>query len=245
MVFLLKTKAIQIFLSGNKAIKEIEGLKSLLLRGIFFNYLIFFSLTLIFNGLFYFKILSPIIHWIFGIDDSFWASFGNFVLWSIQLTISAIITLTTLRFSVEFMGFWNQNLVNKIIQNFRNIEEKNITLKAFLNEIKYFVKEALKACLFPILLLLFGLIPFLGLPIVFLFESHLIGRQCIMIYLESFSDPEEIAMLKKRWRWLPIKLGFIPTILTFIPLVGWLLIPIVLTYSVIGFAYIEEESKKT
>ena len=238
-----KTGAIEIIFAAKEAIAVIEGLKIIIFRGIFINYLIFFCLTLFLNIFFYSKFLKPFIDWIFGIGDGFWASLGNLVLWSIQLSVSAIITLISLRFSIEFLGFWNQCLVNKILRNFRNVDEKTLSLKYFLNEINYLFVEAFRACFFPIILLFLSLIPFIGLPIVFVLESHFLGKQCITTYLENLNNLEEIEFLKKRLIWLPIRMGWLPSLLTFIPFVGWILLPLTLTYQVIGFAYTAEKSR--
>ena len=242
-VNLQKTHALEVFRGGQQAFAEIEGLRGLVLRGLFFNYLIFFAATIILNGLFYFQVLSPFIAWLFGGGDGFWASVGTVVLWSIQLTVAAVISLAALRFSVELMSFWHQSIVKRIIKNFRQIEETAFSLKAWLAELKYIFKEALKACLFPLLLLFVGLIPILGLPLVFLLEAHLLGRQSIVVYLESLTNPQEAVELRKSWRWLPIRIGWLAAILTFIPFAGWIFLPLTLTYEVVGFTYLVEKSR--
>ena len=242
-VKLQKTHALTVFRAGQQAFSEIEGLRGLVLRGLFLNYLIFFATTIILNGLFYFQVLSPFIDWLFGGGEGFWASVGTVVLWSIQLTVAAVISLAALRFSVELMSFWHQSIVNRIIKNFRQIDETAFSLKAWLTELKYIFKEALKACLFPLLLLFVGLIPILGLPLVFLLEAHLLGRQSIVVYLESLTNPEEAAELRKSWRWLPIRIGWMAAILTFIPFAGWIFLPLTLTYEVIGFTLLVEKSR--
>ena len=242
-VKLQKTHALAVFRAGQQAFSEIEGLRGLVLRGLFLNYLIFFAATIILNGLFYIQVLSPFIDWLFGGGEGFWASVGTVVLWSIQLTVAAVISLAALRFSVELMSFWHQSIVNRIIKNFRQIEETAFSLKALLTELKYIFKEALKSCLFPLLLLFVGLIPILGLPLVFLLEAHLLGRQSIVVYLESLTNPEEAAELRKSWRWLPIRIGWLAAILTFIPFAGWIFLPLTLTYEVIGFTFLVEKSR--
>jgi len=238
-----KIGAIEILFAANEAIAMVGGLKIILFRGIFVNYLIFFCLTLFLNIFFYLKFLKPFIEWIFGFGEGYWASLGNLVMWSIQLSVSAIITLISLRFSIEFLGFWNQCLVKKILNNFRDVDEKPLSLKSFLNEINYFCVDALKACFFPILLFFLSLIPFIGLPILFVLESHFLGKQCINVYLENLNNLEEIEILKKRFIWLPIRMGWLPSLLTFIPFVGWIFLPLVLTFQVIGFAYTAEISR--
>ena len=237
------TNAVAVFKSGHQALAEIEGLRGLLIKGLILNYFIFFVVTLILNGLIYFSVLSPFIIWVFGGGDGFWASIGTVVLWSIQLTVAAVIALVALRFSVELMSFWYQSLVNRIIKNFRQIEERTFSIKMLMSELKYIMKEALKSCLFPVLLLLVGLMPLIGFPLVFVLESHLLGRQSVIVYLESLTDQEEVDELRKRWRWIPIRIGWFPTILAFIPFIGWLFLPLTLTYEVVGFAYLVEKSR--
>ena len=242
-VKLKKTHALAVFRAGQQAFSEIEGLQGLVLRGLFLNYLIFFAATIILNWLFYLQVLSPFIDWLFGGGEGFWAAVGTVVLWSIQLTVAAVMSLAALRISVELMSFWHQNIVNRIIKNFRKIEETEFSLKAWLAELKYILKETLKACFSPFLLLFVGLIPIVGLPLVFLLEAHLLGRQSIVVYLESLTKTEEVVELRQSWRWLPIRIGWLAAILTFIPFAGWVLLPLTLTYEVVGFTYLVEKSR--
>ncbi|MEC9384332.1 MAG: hypothetical protein VYD06_07795 [SAR324 cluster bacterium] len=242
-VKLQKTHALAVFRAGQQAFARIEGLRGLVVRGLFLNYLIFFAAALILNGLFYFQLLDPFINSIFGAGDGFWASTGTVILWSIQLTVAAVISLAALRFSLELMSFWHQSIVSMVIKDFRQIEETEFSLKAWFAELKYILKEALKACFFPLLLLFVGLIPIVGLPLVFLLEAHLIGRQSVIVYLESLTIPEDAVELRKSWRFVPISIGWLPAILTFVPFAGWVFLPLALTYEVVGFTYLVEKSR--
>jgi len=244
-VTLQKTNAITVFRSGHQALAEIEGLRVLAVRGMLFNYLIFFAATLALNGLFYYQLLGPLINWLFGGGDGFWATVGSVVLWSIQLTVAAVFAMVSLRFSVELLSLWHQSLVLRIIKHFRQIEEQSFSFRVWLANFKYILKESLKACLFPVMLLFVGLIPVIGPPIVFVLESHLLGRESTIVYLDSLTNPEEAAELRKSWRWLPVRIGWLPTILAFIPFIGWLFLPLTITYEVIGFAYLVEKSRNS
>ena len=244
-VTLQRTNAITVFRSGHQALAEIEGLRGMAVRGMLFNYLIFFAATLALNGLFYYQLLGPLINWLFGVGDGFWAAVGSVVLWSIQLTVAAVFAMVALRFTVELLSLWHQSLVLRIIKHFRQIEEPTFSLRVWLANFKYILKESLKACLFPVMLLFFGLIPVIGPPIVFVLESHLLGRESTIVYLDSLTNPEEVAELRKSWRWLPVRIGWLPTILAFIPFIGWLFLPLTITYEVIGFAYLVEKSRKS
>ena len=237
------TGAIKVFKAGHKAMSEIKGLRGLVFRALFFNYLIFSGATLLLNGLFYYLLLNPIINWLFGGGEGFWSSIGTVILWSIQLSVAAVFVVVSLRFSVSLVTFWNQSLVERVIYNFRKIEERTFSFKIWLAEVKYIFSEALKSCIYPLLLLSIGLIPVIGLLLVFMLESHLLGRESIIAYSDCLKDVEEARELRKKWRWLPLRIGWLPAVLTFIPFIGWLLLPLSITYEVVGFAFLAEQSR--
>ena len=173
------------------------------------------------------------------------ASIGTVILWSIQLSVAAAFAVVSLRFSVSLVTFWNQSLVERVIYNFRKIEERTFSFKFWLAEVKYIFSEALKSCIYPLILLFIGLIPVLGLLLVFILESHLLGRESIIAYSDCLKDFEEAEWIRKKWRLLPVQIGWLPAILTFIPFIGWLLLPLSITYEVVGFAYLAEQSRNS
>ena len=240
-----KTGAIETISAGKKAISEVKGLKFIFFRGIILNYIIFLFIILILNTFFYFIIVEPIIDWVFGFGNEFWVSLVTIFKWTIQISLSAIIALISLRFSIEFLSFWNHCLVNSIIRNFRQIKEKKLSFKNFVKNIKYFFVESFKSCFYPILLMIISFIPFIGIPIIFFLECHYLGNQCILVYLENLDNHDEVDFLKKKWRFLPMRIGWLPTILSFIPFLGWALLPLTITFQVIGFAYLAEKFKNS
>ena len=243
-VTLSGTGAIKVFKAGHKAMSEIKGLRGLVFRALLLNYVIFSVATLLLNGLFYYMLLNPIILWIFGGGEGFWASLGTFILWSIQLTVAAAFAFAALRFSVSLVTLWNQSLVERVIYHFREIEERTFSFKIWLAEVKYIFSEALKSCIYPFLFISIGFIPVIGLLLVFILESHLLGRESIIAYSDCLKDVDEARELRKKWRWLPLRLGWLPAILTFIPFIGWLFLPFLITYEVVGFAFLAEKSRK-
>ena len=244
-VTLSGTGAIKVFKAGHKSMSEIKGLRGLVFRALLLNYLIFSGATLLLNGLFYYLLLNPIIHWLFGGGEGFWASLGTVILWSIQLTVAAVFAVAALRFSVSLVTLWNQSLVERVINHFREIEARTFSFKIWLAEVKYIFSEALKSCIYPVLLLSIGLIPVIGILLVFMLESHLLGRESIIAYSDCLKDVEEAKGLRSKWRWLPVRLGWLPAVLTFIPLIGWLFLPLSITYEVVGFAFLAEQSRKS
>ncbi len=244
-VTLSGTGAIKVFKAGHKAMSEIKGLRGMVFRALLLNYFIFSGATLILNGLFFYLLLDPIINWLFGGGEGFWASLGTVILWSIQLTVAAAFAVAALRFSVSLVTLWNQNLVEKVIYNFREIEKRAFSFKIWLADVKYIFSEALKSCIYPLFLLSIGLIPVIGLLLVFMLESHLLGRESIIAYSDCLKDVGEARELRKKWRWLPLRIGWLPAVLTFIPFLGWLLLPLSITYEVVGFAFLAEQSRNS
>jgi len=237
------TGAIKVFKAGHKAMSEIKGLRRQVFRALLLNYLIFSAATLLLNGLFFYLLLNPIILWLFGGEEGFWASLGTFILWGIQLTVAAVFAVAALRFSVSLVTLWNQSLVERVIHNFREIEEHTFSFNIWLTEVKNIISEALKSCIYPLLLLSLGLIPFIGILLVFMLESHLLGRESIIAYTDCIKDVEEARELRRKWRWLPVRIGWLPAVLTFIPVIGWLFLPLSITYEVVGFAFLAEQSR--
>ena len=244
-VTLSGTGAIKVLKAGHKAMSQIKGLRRQVFRALLLNYLIFSGATLLLNGLFYYLLLNPIINWLFGGGEGFWAFLGRVTLWSIQLTVAAVFAVAALRFSVSLVTLWNQNLVERVIYNFRKIEERTFSFKIWLAEVKYFFSEALKSCIYPLILLSIGLIPVIGLLLVFMLESHLLGRESIIAYSDCLKDVEEAREFRKKWRWLSLRIGWLPAVLTFIPFIGWLFLPLSITYEVVGFAFLAEQSRNS
>ena len=57
------------------------------------------------------------------------------------------------------------------------------------------------------------------------------------VYLEEIQSGEEKEELKKKLRWISIKLGWFPMLMAFIPIVGWLMLPMLIVIIVIGFQF--------
>ena len=87
------------------------------------------------------------------------------------------------------------------------------------------------------------MIPVIGILLVFILESHLLGRESIIAYSDCLKDVEEARELRGKCRWVPVRIGWLPAVLTFIPFIGWLFLPLSITYGVVGFAFLAEQSR--
>ena len=230
---------------GRRALSEIAGLRGQMLQGLLLNYALFILAALVLNGLFYYYALAPFIGWAFGGGEGVLAATRTVILWLIQLTAAAVFAMVALRFSVELASLWHQSLVIRVIRHFREIEEPPFSLATWLDSMKAALREALKACVFPLLLLVLGLVPLIGVALVMLVQAHWLGRDVVNGYLDGLDDPDAADELRKAWRWVPLRVGWLPMGLAFVPLLGWLLLPFVLTLEVVGFAYQVESSRRT
>ncbi len=235
--------ALSVLRAGRQALSEITGLRGQMVRGLLINYAIFVLAVLVLNGLFYFYALAPFIGWAFGGGEGLLAATGTVILWLLQLTAAAVFAMVALRFSIELASLWHQSLVVRVVRYFREIEEPHFSLEAWWDGMKAALWEALKSCVFPLLLLLLGLIPLLGVVLVMVVQAHWMGRDVVNVYLDELRDLDEVAALRQSWRWMSLRLGWLPMGLAFVPLFGWLLLPFVLTCEVIGFTYQVESSR--
>jgi len=241
---LRRVHALTAFKEGLRVQKSIPGLKRQVMKMLTLNYTIFLLVSLILNGLFYFYILDPLIVWLFGSDGGFFASLGQWLFWMIQLTVAAVFAFISLRFSLELASIWHQQLVSQVIRHYREIPEVSYSLREWFSSIASTSFGAFKLCLFPIILLFAGLIPVIGLMLVYIFESHLLGRDTLSVYLEKIQSGEEKEELNKKLRWISIKLGWLPMLMAFIPVVGWFMLPMMIVVIVIGLTSLLERARQ-
>ena len=76
-------------------------------------------------------------------------------------------------------------------------------------------------------------------------DSYLLGRESIIAYSDCLKDVEEARELRRKRRWLPVRIGWLPAVLTFIPFIGWLFLPLSITYEMVGFAFLAEQSRNS
>ena len=242
---LREIQALSTIREGVRLQKRIPELKHYVIRLLILNLLIFLVFVLLLNGIFYYYLLNPAISWLFGSEGGFFTYLGKWILWAVQLTVAAVFAFVSLRLSFELSSLWHQQLVIRVIRFYRQVPEVSISFREWLKSLGSMILEALKLCLMPILILFAGLIPVIGLPLVYLFESHLLGRDAVMVYLNEIHIAEERKELKKKLRWVPVKIGWLPMLLAFVPVLGWLLMPLVLILLVVGLASQLERSRTT
>ena len=235
--------AISSLREGFRIQKNIPGLRRQLSRLLILNYIIFLLVSLLLNGLFYYYVLEPLINWLFGSEGGFFATIGQWMLWLLQLNVAAVFAFISLRFSIEVSGIWHQLLVSRVIRHYREIPEVRFHFRDWMKSLVYSMVEALKLCLVPLLILFAGLIPLIGFLMVYLLESYILGRDVLRVYLDEINEEVELNELRKNFRWVPIKLGWLPMLLAFMPVIGWLLMPLVQILLVIGLASLIERAR--
>lgn len=235
---------VAIMLKAQAALRHIEGMQKAIWITFLINYAIFGMLLLFFNGFLYFYLLNPLIDSYFHSNDGSWAWLGRVIFWIAQLTLGGIFAVVAFRLSVAFMSLWHENLVLRVIQHFRSLPQEQFSMKIWLKTLGKTLHSNLKQLLWIVLFLLMGFLPGIGLVLVFLLGAYLMGKDTTQPYLtvlEEHNMPTDD--VKKALRFPGFFSGISQMLLAFIPWVGWALVPLVMTYQVIGMAYVLEEQR--
>ena len=229
---------------GGVALQEVEGIQKAIWLTFLINYALFGTLLLLFNGLLYFYLLKPWMDSLFGLESGSWAWLGTLILWVVQLTVGGIFVVIAFRLSVGFISMWHENLVSKVIQHFRPVPTPAVSLKLWLRTLGQVLTLHLKQLLWILVLLGMGFLPGIGLVGVFLLGAYLMGKDTTLPYLtvlQEHGTPTD--GLKNTLRFAGFFSGISQMLLAFIPVFGWALVPVAMTYQVIGVAYVLEEAR--
>ena len=240
---LIQLNPLRLWKAGAVAARTIPGLTRVMIRNLLINLLIYFGIIVTVGLLFYFYILTPSINW-FQNQSNTWISYGGtLLLWLVQIAMLMVMGFFSLRISMKFMEFWYGGMVARVVAHFRDLPEEKTSWRTRISEWASLIKDLAKEVAITLALLLLGLIPFLGAPLVFIIGAHLIGRSLKLPYLELVKSPKEIRR-RRNLLLSTFAMGWAQMLLTLIPLLGWLIIPVSAIYQVTGFAYVQEEARK-
>ncbi len=237
---------ISVMLKGRRAFQEVKNLKTALWKTFLINYTLFVGIMILLNGIVYLYALRPLIDTVFGSGEGgVAAAVGSVLLWGTQLVIAAIFALAALRFSIVLMSMWHENLVGIVIRHFRSLPDFSFSLADWLKTLKQTLVIALKEMFVFLLLIILSFLPGIGLILVFLAGAYLIGKDIFTPYLNVLQEHKEpVEELRKSLRRSAFMLGAPQMLLALIPFVGWLLMPLMMIYQIIGLTYALEENRE-
>ena len=229
---------------GWPALQRIAGLPRVIGKIFLINYIIFIILILLLNGILYFFLLNPLIDYFFVQEEGGISLVGRIFLWTVQLMIAAIFAILALRISLVLMSIWHENLVAFVIRHFRTLPEQSFTMREWIGNMKRMLLASLRELLLFLLLILLGLLPGIGVILVLAIGAYMMGRGIIAPYINVLEEHKErVAEVQKSLRMSAFLMGASQMLLALIPLVGWLLMPLLTIYQIIGLTYALEEAK--
>jgi len=236
---------IAVMLKGWCAFQEVKNLKTAIWKTFLINYTLFLGIMILLNGIVYLYALRPLVDTVFGSGEGGVAAVGNVLLWGTQLVIAAIFALAALRFSIVLMSMWHENLVGIVIRHFRALPNFSFSIADWLKTLKQTIVTALKEMFVFLLLIILGFLPGIGLILVFLAGAYLVGKDIFTPYLNVLQEHKEpVKELRHSLRRSAFILGASQMLLALIPFVGWLLMPLMMIYQMIGLTYAVEETRK-
>ena len=250
-----KAGPMALFKGGSEAIKSVPGLKGFVVRGFLLNYLVFMLIAALGMGLLYQYAVAPLLNMVPMPADTqgFMAValswFAKVMLWVLNIVLMGATLLLSFLVSLSLMSLWYEALAGRIVAHFRGSEEsaaQRFSLGRWLAGLTRSLKDSLVLLLLSLLALSLGFIPLVGPLLVPAINSYLLGREVrdpyLVVRMELGDDP---AMLTRGLKLWTLRIGMAPMLLGFIPVVGWLFLPLCVMYLVAGVAWESEQQLKS
>lgn len=248
--------ALSTLLAGRTALSTIPGLNMLIFRG----FVILYGLATVLGVAAIFGLHAWIIqplaesltYWSAGEGwlISLVASLVKALLWLGQFILMLGSVMLALRISLALMGMWFEVLSEKVLLFWRvkrgelTEQDAQRTWLFQLSTLKRGLQSSAVSLLLSLVALLLGFVPFVGPLLTLSITAYLLGRDVREPYLlVRASYGEDYATLKAGRRGWTFRLGLLPVMLSFVPVLGWLLLPAVMIYLVVGVAWLGEEER--
>ena len=231
---------------GFRALGRVPGLNWLLVRG----FLLLYGFMLFIGGGVYLMIYKLALEPLMGLATELEATEGFFdtvLAWLLTgvyyvsqfMTITACVVLA-LVLSITLMSVWFEVLSARIVAHLRGGAPPGggFSLRAMVETIGRAILDNIRLILLALLALLLGLIPVVGILLVFVITCYLLGHEVREPYLavrESYGeDPKALREGMGAWT---LRAGILPTLIALIPWLGWMLVPALMIFLVAGASW--------
>ena len=240
--------------AGRKAFREVPGLRMLMVKG----FLLFYGLFAVFGAValfvFHRLVLAPMFRRLeaFRADGGFFMDIMlpllNGLLWIGQLMLTGALLMVCLLLALSMMSLWFEALCGRIVSHRRGMElPGGFSLRAWARSLLRSVKDGLWVLLLSAAAMVLGVFSMaagfvVGPLLVFLINAYLMGWQVREPYLlvrESLGGDHKA--LRKGMAWWTVRAGLLAVFLAMIPIVGWIVMPMILIYQVAGMAWVNEQ----
>ena len=235
--------ALQSIGAGRRAMSQVKGLRLAVFRALAVNFAFVIVLAFSMHWLVDHFLLEPAMNWVDAVSPAWVATGGRVVKWILQFIIAAVLLVLALNLSLAFMGFWYENLVDRVVGHFRQRENRPFSFKSFVVTQADSIWVAIQDVVMAIFLLPLGFIPLVGFLIVFLGAAFLTGRSVVAAYgVFALQEGERLSRWVRARGSRALALGWVIGLVAFIPILGWFLAPWLLIYQVVGWAYLQEHA---
>ena len=240
--------------AGRKAFREVPGLRMMMVKGFLLLYGLFGAFGTITLVVFYRMVMVPMFRRL----DAYQAEAGFFMdlllpllnglLWIAQLMLMGAVLVVCLLLAFSMMTVWFEALCGRIVSHRRGMEPSGgFSLRVWVRSLGHAVKDSLWALLLSAAAMVLGVFSmaagfFFLVGLVFLINAYLMGWEVRAPYLalrESLGDDRKA--LRKGMAWWTVRTGLLPMFLAMIPILGWIMMPVVLIHQVAGLAWVNEQ----
>lgn len=227
---------------GLLAARTIPGLNTMVFKALLINGLVLFLVVAGLSYSFYEFIFQPVLGWIEPHVPDWLHSVSVGLTWLLLAAIALISTLLAIRVSFILLGVWYEHLAEKVIKHHRTLPSLPFRWSEQIHSLAFTVFSIGREIFTAVGLLMLGFVPLFGPIMVFLIGGHWSGRGIIEPYLTVLKSAKlPVGDLSLKPSLMTLSLGAIQVALALIPLVGWVLLPFVMVYQVIGLAYAHEQ----
>ena len=160
----------------------------------------------------------------------------------------------SLLISLALMGFWFETLAGRVVAHHRPaVPAPPWRVGAALRAAWQGLKDSAALLALSVLALFLGFIPVIGWGAVIGMQSYLLGREigdpylnvcrelCPGLRLNSAGWASWASWARRFWT---VRIGLAPFLLALVPLLGWMLMPVVIVHFVLGVAWQGESERQ-
>jgi uncharacterized protein involved in cysteine biosynthesis len=240
--------------AGRTALREVPGLRALLLKGFLLVYGLFLVLGFVVLGLGYRYLVQPLSQ---GLSD--WRMDGGFLvelifpllaglLWLGQAVLLAATLLLAFLLALSLMSVWFEALASRIVRHARGggMAEAPFSMAAWARSLGGALRDSLLLLALAVVSLLLGFLPLIGPFLALGLAGFLMGWEVREPYLAvRAAEGTPLKELRRGLGPWTVRIGLLPVLLALVPLAGWLLMPAVLIAMVAGVAWSGEQGGRT
>ncbi|MDH4248401.1 MAG: EI24 domain-containing protein [Deltaproteobacteria bacterium] len=236
--------------AGRRAFREIPGLRRYIVFGFVINLLVFVTIAALSISVVYPLVVSPLADKLATLQTEGGFLMGlvhtllSWLLWVLQALLLAVTALFSFLISLTLLTLWYETLAAKIVSHFRGasaLRPPLFSLGLWIRGLGRTLRESLLLIMLSVGALLLGLIPVVGPVLSLLINGYLIGWEVREPYLMvRIGMGEERSRLRAGLMLWTLRAGLLPVLLALIPVLGWIILPLVMILMTAGVAYTAE-----